>query len=153
MKLASLTAATFFGLSATSVHAVEYTVKRTLQVSAQPTEVWNLIGDFCDIDDWHPAFSDCQLKVVDGRLHRFLTTPDDEQFEERRIAVEAGLSYTYKLANSPLPIENYTATLAVEPLNGTRIRWSAKFSSDDPTMEAKVAEMFEAGLSEIAKGF
>ncbi len=54
-----------------------------------------MAGDFCDIDDWHPAIADCVLKVEDGALHRILTTVEGGEFVEKRIAFEARQSYTH----------------------------------------------------------
>ncbi len=144
--------ATLFSLLAPGAGAENYQVERTLQLSLPGTETWHLIGDFCDIDDWHPGVSACALKVIEGRLHRVLTTTDGAEIVERRIAVEQGLSYTYKITQSPFPIEKYTATLSIEPQDGTRISWNARFSSDDPSMEATIVEWIEAGLAAIESG-
>ena len=150
MKLTTLiTVAAIAGLHSTSAWSADYEVQRMLQVQNSSAEVWNLVGDFCDIDDWHPSLAACSLKVVDGGLHRILTTVDGAEFSEKRIAKEPGLSYTYSIVSSPLPIENYTATFSVEPYNGSLISWSGSFSSDDPTMEATISEIYETGLSAI----
>lgn len=145
------TATVISGLLATDAWSADYETMRTLQLPLSTTEAWHVVGDFCDIDDWHPDIRACSLKVIEGRLHRVLTTTDGAESVERRIAVEPGLSYTYKLVSSSLPIENYTATFSIEPNDGSRISWSARFSSDDPAMEAAVAEMFETGLSAIKR--
>ena len=138
---------------AESAKAEDYEVRRALHVSAPMSDVWHVVGDFCDVDDWHPDLSDCALRVIDGQLHRVLITTDGSEFVERRIAVEAGLSYTYRIVASPLPVERYTATLAIAPDEGALISWSARFSSEDPAMEAVVGSIFEAGLSAIANRF
>ncbi len=154
MKLAMMT--TFLAFTAfqtTAVWSADYKVQRTLQLSSPATDVWNFAGDFCDIDDWHPAIADCALKVKDGALHRILTTVDGAEFDEKRIAVEAGQSYTYSIISSPLPIENYTATFSIESLNGSLLSWSGSFSSDDPSTEAAIAGIYDAGLSAIERSF
>lgn len=109
-----------------------------------------MAGDFCDIDDWHPDIVGCALRVDAGRLTRVLTTRDGAELIERRIASEPGLSYTYRLVASPLPIQSYTATFSVEPLDGALVSWSARITSDDPGMEAVVAQMMDAGMAAIA---
>ena len=150
MKRIKATIAALASLVAGGAWAADYTVERKLDMSATSTEVWRVIGDFCDIDDWHPGFNGCDLKVIDGRLHRVLSTPDGVDFVERRIAAERGLSYTYKIVSSPLPVEKFTATLSVTPTNGTQVVWYARFQSDDPSTEAAVGEMFDTGLAAIA---
>ena len=141
--------ATLLALVASTTQAADYKVSQTLQVDAKITDVWHKIGDFCDIDDWHPDITTCALKVVDGRLHRVVSMQDGSKISEQRIAAEQGLSYTYKINASPLPLDSYTATLAVEPLNGTQITWSARFSSDDASMEAMVQNLIATGLASI----
>lgn len=149
MKPNAMMIATLAGFLATGAGAAEYQVQRTLQLPFPSTEVWHMIGDFCDIDDWHPDIGGCALNATEGRLERVLTTTDGAEIVERRIAVEPGLSYTYRISASPLPIERFTATFSIEPLDGARVTWSARFSSDDPTMEATIVEFFETGLAAI----
>lgn len=150
MKLTALiTVTAIAGLHSTGAWAADYEVRRTLQLTASATEAWNLVGDFCDFDDWHPGLKACSLKVMDGELHRVLTTTDGAEIVHKRIALEPGLSYTYTISNSPLPVENYTATFSIESLDGSLISWSGRFSSDDPTTEATIAEFYETGLAAI----
>lgn len=137
----------------TAALAESYEVRRTLQLSAPMTDVWHVVGDFCDVDDWHPDLSGCALRVIDGQLHRVLTTVDGAEFVERRIAVEPGLSYTYRIVSSPLPVEGYTATFSIAPGEGSVISWSARFSSEDPAMEAVVGGILESGLAAIESSF
>lgn len=154
MKLIALIAvAGILGLQAPPVRAADYEVTRSLQLPNSVTEVWNEIGDFCDLDDWHPAFKACSLKVIDGRLHRILVTVDGAELMQKRIATEPGLSYTYTTTNSKLPIENYVATFFIEPNDGSLISWSGRFSSDDPEAKAAIAEIYETGLDAIEKAF
>lgn len=150
MKLRILMSATAIsGLCASTVWSADYSVKRTLQLSSSSTEVWNVVGDFCDIDDWHPDLVACTLKVIDGSLHRSVTSDDGAVYLEKRIAVDPGLSYTYRIIDSPLPIKNFTATFSIEPLDGSLVSWSARFMSDDPKMADTISEMIEIGISEI----
>ncbi len=153
MKITAILAATAISAIATTAGAGDYQVTRTLQLSEPSFEVWRVVGDFCDIDDWHPGVTACELKVIDGRLNRILTTGDGGRFQEQRIATEAGLSYTYKIVSSPLPVTRYAATLSVEPRDGALVTWSANFSSDDPSMEAAIAGLIEAGLAGIEGAF
>lgn len=149
---ALMTVTAIAGILAAEARSADYQVQRSIQLPASSTEVWHLVGDFCDIDDWHPDISACDLKVIEGRLHRVLKTTDGGEIVEQRIAAEAGLSYTYKIAASPLPIDRYTATFSIEPGEGSRVSWSARFSSDDPATEAAIIDMFATGLSAI-EGF
>ena len=136
-------------LCATAAWPADFQVKRSIELQSATPQVWHLIGDFCDIDDWHPKVSSCALKVVDGSLVRVLTSDTGDQVTQKRIAREEGLSYTYKTVSSTLPIEKFTATLSVQPGENLLIEWIANFSSDDPKMEDVVVGDIEAGLSAI----
>ena len=136
-------------LCATAAWSADFQVKRSIELPSTTSQVWHVIGDFCDIDDWHPKVSSCALKVMDGSLVRVLTTETGDKKIQKRIAREEGLSYTYKTVNSLLPIEKFTATLSVQPGENLLIEWIANFSSDDPDMERVVVGDIEAGLSAI----
>lgn len=138
-------------LCATTAWSADYQVTRTLELTAPATEVWNLIGDFCDIDDWHPSVSACSLKVVDGSLVRVIITRTGDEIIQKRIAEEPGLSYTYTTVSSSMPLQKFTATLSLEPFDKPLLAWSARFSSDDPGMEQAVVGEFEAGIAAIEK--
>jgi Polyketide cyclase / dehydrase and lipid transport len=138
-------------LCATSAWPADFQVKRSLELPSSTPLVWQQIGDFCDIDDWHPKVSSCALKAMDGSLVRVLTTDTGEEVTQKRIAREEGLSYTYKTVSSSLPIEKFTATLSIQPGETLLIEWIANFSSDDPDMESVVVDDIEAGLSAIER--
>lgn len=146
--IASAAAALFFASTGASL-AEQFKVEQYIEFDAPSAEIWNMVGDFCDIDDWHPAIKGCVLKVIDGKLHRVLTLTDGGEIVEKRIAVEPGLSYTYMIVSSPLPVEKYVATLSVESRNPNRISWSGSFRSDDPNAEQFVIDIYESGLAAI----
>ena len=141
------------GVFVTTAWSADYQVTRSLQLTQPTADVWRLVGGFCDVDDWHPNIIACDVKAVEGTLHRVLTTNSGETFVEQRIARETGLSYTYKSFQSPLLVDNFIATLSVEPNDGSQVTWSVGFSSDDPAMEGKVIELIETGLAGIEDRF
>lgn len=146
-----ITAALVATALSAGARAADYEVQRSIQLPSSSVEVWARVGDFCDIDDWHPGIAACDLKVIEGSLHRVLTTAEGSEIVERRIAAEPGLSYTYRMSATPMPVANYTATFSVEPGEGTRVSWSARFSADDPAMEVAVAALIEDGLAAIER--
>lgn len=126
-----------------------YSVSRSITIDASAQEVWNAMGDFCDLDDWHPAFVGCQLKTIDGGLHRILTMDGGGAFVEKLVASEPGLSYTYSIVEGPLPLERYTGTMSIEPGDMVEVTWSSRFKSADPEMEALVGGVYEGGLAAL----
>ena len=153
MKQTAMIIAVMSGVMTASAGAADYRVERTVQLDVPSTQVWHVVGDYCDIDDWHPDISTCRMTVEGGKLFRVLTTTAGDEITEQRIAAEQGLSYTYKLSDGGGPITKLTATLSIEPNDGTLLSWAARFSSDDPAVEARVISMFETGLAAIKRHF
>lgn len=126
-------------------------------VPAAPDRVWQLIGDFCSIDDWHPAITECVLEdkgpsgvfrtltLGDGAtiLERLTAQPDDER------------SYSYAILESPLPIANYKATLTVR--RGTDagrsiLEWTSTFDANgvsDEEAASLIDGVYRAGFDNV----
>jgi hypothetical protein len=137
-------------LAATAAGAESYKVQRSLDLT-DADMAWKIMGDFCDIDDWHPAVEVCRLRVIDGALHRVLTLAGGGEFVEKRIAEEPGISYSYTIESAPLPVEKYVATMAITRGDAPVLTWSGSFQSDDPEMEAVFGGIYDAGLAGIAE--
>ncbi len=151
VKILAVTAVS--SVLATSVWAAEYNVTRTLQLAHASADIWRHVGGFCDVDDWHPGIVECEVKVIDGKLHRALRTDTGDRFVDQRIAKEKGLSYTYKSSEMSLTVDHFIATLSIEPIGGTQVTWSANFCSEDPSVEAQVITLIETGLAGIEGRF
>ena len=151
--LSFLVAATAVALPVSASETKSYSVSRSVTIDASAEEVWNVMGDFCDLDDWHPAFVGCQLKAIDGGLHRILTMDGGGAFVEKLVASEPGLSYTYSIVEGPLPLERYTGTMSITPGQPVEVTWSSRFKSPDPAMEGAVIGVYESGLEALAAQF
>jgi uncharacterized protein YndB with AHSA1/START domain len=89
-------------------------VSQSVEVKAPPEQVWALIGGFCSIAKWHPVVKKCSESKQNGAAMRKLTTADGAVLVEKRVQYsDEGMSYTYTIVDSPLPVTGYTSTLAV----------------------------------------
>ena len=128
-------------------------VKRSIEVDGVNAEIWTKIGGWCAIADWHPAIAKCEEGEADGKKTRTLTTGDGAVIEETLL--DSGeTSYSYRIDESPLPVENYQATFEIEEDDNeaeARITWSANFDPKGDEAEAKkvIDGIFKAGLDEI----
>ena len=63
---------------------------------------------------------------------RTLTTVDGAVLVERRVQYsEEGMSYSYEIVESPLPVADYESTLAVmDSAGGSMITWSGEFAAE-----------------------
>ena len=96
--------------------------------------VWALVGGFKAIDRWHPDVTDTTL-VGTGKQQgdiRILTLENKETIVERLdFYDENTMTFQYRILESPLPIENYTATLSViyVDVNMTEVVWKSSFDT------------------------
>jgi hypothetical protein len=85
---------------------------------------------------------------------RTLTTVDGGVLVEKRVQYsDEGMSYTYEIVESPLPVAHYVSTLAVMAgANGSLITWSGQFAArgaeDDQAIEV-ISGIYQAGLAAL----
>lgn len=147
--LAGLVAA---GLAATPALAID--LSESVDVDVPAADAWAAIADFCSIETWHPVIAECEQSEQDGKTMRTLTTGDGgELLEELKEMNEDGMSFTYAIIESPLPIADYVSTVEVgENGDGATVTWSSNFNaagaSDDEALELMTG-IYRAGLDEL----
>lgn len=119
-----------------------------------PKADWKKIGDFCAIQIWHPSVSKCEQTDEAGTTYRTLTATDGGTIKEKLVE-QTDTSYTYEIIESPLPVDNYRATISVSADgDATRVDWKGSFDAkgqSDAEAETVIREIYEAGLKQIAK--
>jgi len=129
-------------------------VKKTVDVPASPEAVWKLIGDFCGIASWHPALEKCEISEKNGATFRTLYLKGGGKILEKATDWnEKFKTYSYTIEESPLPVENYKATISVAPKgSGSEIIWVSNFKAkgaDDEKAASTIGGIFDAGLASI----
>jgi uncharacterized protein YndB with AHSA1/START domain len=133
-------------------------VSEKVEIAAAPAKVWAALGDFCGISAWHPAIAKCTLAEADGKKVRTLTTGDGATFVESLEGWDdAGMSYSYRIQSSPLPLENYLSTIKVSGEGDkSTIEWSSTFdpkgASEDDAKKI-VSTIYQAGFEGLKKKF
>jgi len=138
---------------ATAAQAVESRAFRTTSQSVDA--VWQKIGDFCGIAQWHPAIAGCQLSA--DKMDRTLTLKGGGTIVEHLVRwSDKHHYYRYKIVSSPLPVDNYESTIHVKAAksgSGSVITWhghySAKGASDADAKKA-IDGVYDAGLTALA---
>jgi uncharacterized protein YndB with AHSA1/START domain len=129
-------------------------VSQSVEVAAPPEKVWDTISGFCSIAKWHPVVKQCTESAQNGAEMRKLETADGGVLVEKRVQYsDEGMSYTYVIVDSPLPVSNYVSTLAVMGSgDGSMITWSGEFAAKGAP-EAKAVEVitgiYQAGLKAL----
>ncbi|MEX6505725.1 SRPBCC family protein [Jiella sp. M17.18] len=144
------------GLVMAASPAFALDVASSVKTDAKPAAVWQTIGSFCDISKWHPAVEKCVESDANGAKRRTLTLAGGggTLVEEQVSRDDAKMTYTYKIVEGPLPVENYQSTISVTPAgDGSDISWTgtfdAKGASDDDAKKV-IRGIYESGLQSIA---
>ena len=114
-------------------------------------EMWERIGDPARIYEWHPAIE--ATEMLDGGKTRIDTLGDGGRVVET--ILEQGERYhSYRIDESPLPVDNLVGTVRVRDEGETacRVEWQATFEpAGIPEGEAVelVGGIFQAGLDAL----
>ena len=120
----------------------------SIAVNASPEQAFAVVSKWDALESWCPAF--VKTEIVSGGNDvgsvRAITLKDGPTFTEELLALDkSGLSYKYKIIDSPLPIVEYVSTVRVVSAGGqTSIVWLATYkrrAKDNPTAEQNDAAM------------
>lgn len=149
------------GASAASAASLVSARKLELNVDEAKVEeerraLWEKIGGWCAIKDWHPAVEACEESKEGDATFRTLSLKGGGKIKEK--LVDTGTtSYRYEIIESPLPVKNYEAQFSVTPddddLDEINVGWSATYDPADGK-EAKEARsvidgIFKDGIESI----
>lgn len=139
-------------LGMTPASALEAHVAKETPGSA--AAVWGAIGDFCGIATWHPAVASCTLSTDGRATMRTLTLQDGGKILEKQTAFDAdGMSYSYEIVESPLPVQGYASTLKVIANGkGATIDWSGSFDAKgapDADAVETITGIYQAGVDSL----
>ena len=126
----------------------------TLKVPAD--SLWNLVGDFNGMADWHPAFARSELE--EGGKRRRLTLADGgEVYEQLESRDDAQRTYAYTIIESPLDVIDYRSRMAVlEGSDGnSTFVWACEFKSEnsEAAMMLLMQDIYDAGFENLRKIF
>jgi hypothetical protein len=140
---------------AASAQALQSHASKT---TSQPVDaVWQKIGDFCGIANWHPAIAKCDLSA--DKKERTLTLKGGGTIVEKLVRwSDEKHSYTYKIVTSPLPVADYESTLHVSAAKsgtGSVISWSGHYNAkgaSDADAKKAIDGVYDAGLKGLVGG-
>lgn len=123
-------------------------VERWADFNARPEEIWKIVGKFAEIDAWHPGVEACEAVSLDGEPHRHVTVKGGGGMILEKLLSNSDMTQRYEIVESPLPVDNYRATLTVfEHEGGSRVFWSSSFEPTGPEADQVVAGIYESGLT------
>jgi carbon monoxide dehydrogenase subunit G len=134
-------------------------VSVSVDLDAGADVVWELLGDFNGLHQWHPAIAASRVEVHGGREQRILSvTGGDRIIEQLEEHDPEARRYVYTLVEGPMPVADYRSTLEVIPLEGERSRvvWSGRFDAAGVTeseAEKVIESVYQTGLDALKLKF
>lgn len=140
-------------LAATPAFALE--ASTTKDIAASPDKVWQAIGNFCGIADWHPAIAKCEMTQRDGATTRSLTLRGGGTIVERQTGRDdSAMRYSYMALSGPLPVSDYNSTISVTKKGGgSEVTWKGTFKANgasDADATKVIQGIYDSGLDALA---
>ncbi|MCP5065015.1 MAG: SRPBCC family protein [bacterium] len=134
-------------------------------IGAPPDQVWGRVRDFNGWPSWHPRIRESQIEGGEpsdkiGCIRDFYLQNGDRIREQLLGLSDYDLFCTYSILESPMPLENYIATLRLTPITDgerTFAEWTAEFDCA-PEAEADLVngignDVFQAGFDSLKRHF
>ncbi len=128
-------------------------MKTHLPVSA--SQVWQIIGGFNALPDWHPDVEKSELEE-EGQVRKLSLAGGGTIIERLEKIDDDARTYSYTITDSPLPLANYVATIKVTGEGeGCKVEWSSEFEPVGGESEAVdiVQDIYKTGLDNLKKMF
>ena len=134
-------------------------------VPAPASRVWERVRDFNGLPKWHPRIRDSRIEDAlpsdkVGCIRNFNLQNGDNIREQLLGLSDYDMFCTYAILDSPMPLEDYIATLRLTPVTeGDRcfVEWSAEFSCDPNEEQDLVSgiggNVFQAGFDALKRHF
>jgi hypothetical protein len=129
------------------------------KVPVPADKLWQTIGGFNALPDWHPGVAKSEASGESKGSTRTLTLPNGASLVERlENSNAANKLYSYSIVSGPLPVADYLAELRVKD-NGdgtSTVEWSSDFQPKGvPEGDAvKVIQgIYQAGFDNLKKMF
>ena len=134
-------------------------------LGAPSGRVWERIRDFNGLPKWHPRIRDSRIEDAlpadkVGCIRNFHLQNGDLIREQLLGLSDYELFCTYSILESPMPLEDYIATIKVTPVtDGDRsfVEWSAEFTCGVELEADLVAgignDFFQAGFEALKRHF
>ena len=132
-------------------------VTMSTPVAMNPKALWDAMGKFSAIGDWHPAIEKADADGESQGSVRTLALVGGGKITERLEEVsDTERVYRYSIMDSPLPVANYNSEIRVKDNgDGTSVvEWSSNFdASGAPENDAvkTIQGVYQAGLDNLAK--
>jgi len=134
-------------------------------INAPAARVWERVRDFNGLPRWHPRIRESRIENGEpadrvGCIRDFHLQNGDRIREQLLGLSDYDMFCTYAILESPMPLDNYVATLRLTPVTDgerTFAEWNAEFDCD-PADEADLVagignDVFQGGFDALKRHF
>jgi hypothetical protein len=127
------------------------------RVAAKPDMIWQAIGSFGGIADWHPMVERAETTGKGEGSVRTLHLVGGGKLVEKLEQSNAGeRRYSYTIVEGPLPVQGYSSEVhVVDNGDGTStVEWSGSFetlAADPKDVIKSVEDIYRTGLDNLQK--
>lgn len=134
-------------------------------INAPAARVWERVRDFNGLPRWHPRIRESRIENGEpadkvGCVRDFRLQNGDRIREKLLGLSDHDLFCTYAILESPMPIENYVATLRLTPVTDgerTFVEWSADFDcapdAETDLVNGIGGNVFQGGFDALKRHF
>ncbi len=136
----------------------DLSITETVEVAAPADQVWETVGGWLDLHNWHPAVDSTQASGED-KVRILILSGSGARVYEKMTSYDKGSSFSYHMTDpGPLPVQNYDSTVEVESMGDrSKVIWSATFDPADGEKEETATKtmsgVFRAGLDNLVRMF
>jgi hypothetical protein len=127
------------------------------RVAAKPDMLWQSIGSFGAMADWHPMIEKVEVKGSGkGSLRTLHLRGGGKLIEKLEKSSDDDRRYSYSIVEGPLPVKGYSAEIHVSD-NGdgsSTVEWTGEFepaAADTNSVVKAVEDIYKAGLENLQK--
>jgi hypothetical protein len=130
----------------------KYSTQKYIPVA--PETVWSIVGDFNGLGQFVDAVAASHLVESGGITFRILDFNDGQTTVIERLDNQDDVhtTVTYSIVSAPLPFENYTSTIKIEPKGkGSLVTWSGRYNpvGDPADAETFLRNLYTTGLDTL----
>jgi hypothetical protein len=134
-------------------------------INAPAAKVWERVRDFNGMPRWHPAIRESRIENGEpsdkvGCVRDFYLQNGDRLREKLLGLSDYDMFCTYSILESPMPLQNYIATLRLTPITDgdrTFAEWTAEFDcapeSADDLVSGIGGNVFQGGFDSLKRHF
>lgn len=134
-------------------------ITETATIGMDPETLWNEIGEFGSVGDWHPMLESTETRGQgQGAVRIAHAKAGGDQVERLQTLDPERHLYRYTMESSPMPVRDYSGEFRIDAAGSaaSTVVWSARFEltpdGDGKTIEA-VRQFLHAGTVGLLRRF